>query len=131
LTGGAALLEWFNGRVPSFHDAEVLTLTLEREGEIGSLRIYTFEMTSETDANGYFVLRKHAVVSFQLAGITGLELTDFNHQNVIGGLSLSRTSTGGFRLELESCYGLFGVIEAQTVSIAVEPRTPPAASSSS
>ena len=81
-------------------------------------------MTSDVDAQGYFVLKKHVVVGFQLSGITGLELTDFNHQNVIYGLALTRTESGDFKLELEPCYGLFGFIEAQTVTIDIQPVVP-------
>lgn len=122
--GGADLLRWFEGRVPSFHDAEIISVTLDREGISGNIRIRTFEMTSDVDAQGYFVLKKHVVVGFQLSGITGLELTDFNHQNVIYGLALTRTESGDFKLELEPCYGLFGFIEAQTVTIDIQPVVP-------
>jgi hypothetical protein len=119
--GGPELLAWFGERVPSFHDAEVLTLALDREGPCCTIRIYTFEMTPEVDANGYFVLKKHVVVCFRLMGVGKLELYDSNHQNVIYGLSIIRTAQGGYRLELEPCYGLFGSIEAQSMTIALEP----------
>lgn len=122
--GGADLLRWFEGRVPSFHDAEILSVTLDRESASGEVRIRTWEMTPEVDAKGFFVLTKHVVVRFRASGISGLELTDFNHQNVIDGLILTRTESGSFRLELEPCYGLFGFIEAQTVTIEIQPVGP-------
>ncbi len=123
--GGSQLLQWFGGRVPSFHDAEVLALALDREKTCCSIRVHTFEMTPEVDAKGFFVLRNHVVVSFQLHGVVNLELNDFNEQNAIFGLSLSRTADRGYRLELEPCHGLFGFIEAQTLTIELEPGKPP------
>jgi hypothetical protein len=122
--GGADLLRWFDGRVPTFHDAEVLTLALDRKAETDNVSIYTFELTPDLDEKGFFVLTKHVAVCFQLSGITNLELTDFNHQNVIDGLLLSRTESGGFRLELKPCWGLSGFIEAQTVTIGIKPGKP-------
>jgi hypothetical protein len=122
--GGSELLDWFDGHVPSFHDAEVLTLALDRDASRCDMRIHAFEMTSEVDAEGYFVLGKHVIVSFRFEGVTNLELNDFNHQNVITELSLSRTAENDLRLELLQCYGLFGFIEARKVMIALEPGRP-------
>ena len=122
--GGPLLLQWFGGRVPSFHDAEVVTLTLDREGSGCSIRIHTFEMTPDIDAKGFFVLKNHLVVCFRLSEVVNLELGEFNHQNVIDGLSLSRTADRSFRLEMEPCYGLFGFVEARTMSIELEPGKP-------
>ncbi len=111
--GGQQLMEWFGGRVPSFHDAEVLELALDRDKARCNIKIHAFQMTSEVDAKGFFVLDRHVVVSFQLEGVANLELNDFNEQNAIYGLALSRTADQGFRLELDPCYGLFGFIEAR------------------
>lgn len=122
--GGQQLLEWFDGRVPSFHDAEVLELALNREEARCSVKIHAFRMTSDVDAKGFFVLDKHVVASFRLEGVANLELNDFNEQNAIYGLALSRTADQGFRLELDPCYGLFGFIEARALTIELEPGKP-------
>jgi len=124
VSGGDALLAWFEGRVPSFHDAEILSLSLDHEGASGDIRIRTFQLTPDVDAQGFFVLTKHVVVRFKLSGIASLELSEFNHQNVIDGLILSRTALGLFRLELEPCYGLSGFVEAKAVAIEISPITP-------
>ena len=123
IQGGAQLLQWF-GRVPSFHDAEVLTLALDREKTRCDVRIHTFEMTAEVDVKGFFVSRNHVVVSFRLEGVIHLELIDFNQQNVIYGLSLSCTANGDFRLEMEPCHGLSGFIEARSMTIELAPGKP-------
>ena len=117
-------MQWFGGRVPSFHDAEVVTLALDRERSGCGIRIYTFEMTPDVDTKGFFVLKNHLVVCFRLLEVVNLEVGEFNHQNVIAGLSLSRTTDRSFRLEMEPCYGLFGFVEARTMLIELEPGKP-------
>jgi hypothetical protein len=124
VAGGDDLLEWFEGRVPSFHDAEVLALHLDRDAATCRLKIHTFEMTAEVDGEGHSVTTKHVVVSFELKSVTALSLTDFNHQNVIYGLSITRDSGGEFHLNLEPCWGLSGDIKARSPRIALEPGVP-------
>lgn len=124
VSGGPELLAWFGGRVPSFHDAEVLTLALDRKGVRCHLRIHAFQMTNSVDDKGFFVTKDHVVVCFCFEGVLNLELRDFNQQNVIGGLSLSRTADHDLRLEFDPCHGLFGFIEARKLNIELEPGKP-------
>lgn len=116
--GGQELIQWF-GQVPSFHDAEVLDFHLKRSGS-SKLSIHTWNMTSEIE-NGYYRLEKHAVVTFRMDRIFELEIEGFNHQNVIGGLSLKRfrsgENTGAYELQIEPVFGLCGVIRAEAVSV--------------
>ena len=123
IPGGADLLAWFGGCLPSFHDAEVLGLELDREGATCRIRAHTWEMSQEVDEAGYFATCRHVVVSFELGGVTELSLEGFNHQNVIFGLFIER-SDDGFRIELEPCFGLSGAITAKTVRVALEPGVP-------
>jgi hypothetical protein len=123
IPGGSDLLTWFDGRLPSFHDAEILGLELDREGASCRMRIHTWEITRDLDEAGYYRLIKDVVVSFELAGVTQLHLEGFNHQNVVFGLYVER-SDDGFQIELEPCFGLSGTITAQTVRIALEPGVP-------
>ena len=76
--GADALIEWF-GRWPSFHDAEVLSINLNRSGP-SCVRIHTWEMTSEVDARGYYVHQKNVIVSFFLEGLKDIEQAGFSHQ---------------------------------------------------
>lgn len=114
LPGASELVTWF-GYFPSFHDAEVVSLHLNRTGE-SILRVHTWETTRELDEKGFFVQRRHVVVEFALENITALYLNDFSQQNVISGLTLNKTETG-FRLEFGPCYGLAGTIEAEKISL--------------
>ncbi len=139
VSGGPELLAWF-GYVPSFHDAEIIGLHLNRTGP-STLRIHTWDVTGKVDSKGFFVHEKDVVVTFTLEEIESLELEGFSHQNVIGGLELNRieaeTSKFGmqsirpprsqpdfYEIVLHPCYGLAGTIRARRVSLALAPGKP-------
>jgi hypothetical protein len=103
--GALALIDWF-GSWPSFHDAEILDLHLDRGGA-SRLRVHVWIMTNKTGADGHFINEKHCVVSFVFDEITDLDLGGFSPQNVINGLSLTAAAEG-FELVLQPCYGLSG-----------------------
>lgn len=121
IPGSADLIAWF-GFWPSFHDAEVLRIHLNRCGE-STVVIHTWQRTDEVDARGYFVLTKHVVVTFVLEAILKVELEDFNHQNVISGLSLEVIASG-YRLTLHPCFGAQGILEAKRVRITIQTGSP-------
>ena len=130
IPGGAELLAWF-GRVPTFHDAEIVNLNLFRRAP-STLSPHTWNMSQQVDARGYFVLEKHAVVTFAIEDIIDLQLDGFSHQNVIGGLKLRRTqldpqrrhlvygdafSSEDWEIEIEPCFGVNGRIRCHKISI--------------
>lgn len=122
--GAKSLYEWF-GYWPSFHDAEVISLHLNRRGS-SSLALHTWEMTKDVDDKGYYVLAKHVVVEFAMKDVVGLSLNGFSNQNVIFGLGIERTENG-YRLALDDCYGIAGDLEAKDISIRLIPGKPKAA----
>lgn len=124
IPGGPELLQWFAGRLPQFHDAEVLSLVLDRNGASAILKLHAFEMTSDLDARGYFIFTRHVVVGFKLSWIGSMELDGFNHQNVLDSLVISRIGDGEVRLDLEPIYGLGGFIQAREMEITMEPGIP-------
>ena len=119
--GAAELHDWF-GYWPNFHDAEIISLHLNRRGS-SSMRVHTWEMTKEIDQNGYYVLAKHLVVEFVFEKISGLDLNGFSHQNVVFGIDIEKTESG-FRLTLQGCYGMEGNIEAEKMSLRLAPGRP-------
>ena len=86
IEGAQQLHDWF-GYWPTFHDAEIISLHLNRKNP-SILKIHTWEMTSEVDEAGHYVMAKDVVVDFMI-DISGaddsLELYGFSHQNVIFG----------------------------------------------
>lgn len=125
--GGSDLIAWF-GYAPRFHDAEVLSLALDREGPTCTLRIHVFEMTSEVDERGYFVCAKDVVATFVVGGLSETTLTDFGHQNVLTELLISQDEVGAYRLTLDGSYGLSGVVVGTTLNVSLQPGLPPEAS---
>jgi hypothetical protein len=121
IEGAQQLQQWF-GYWPSFHDAEVLALHLNRSAP-STLAVHTWETTNQVDEKGYFVMERHVVVEFALKEVSELNVSGFNHQNVISSLTIDKLPEG-FRLTLIDCYGLAGTIEASELSIRLIPGKP-------
>jgi hypothetical protein len=127
------LLTAIFGRWPSFHDAEVLNIALDR-GERGAFdpsleaafRLY--EGTSGMDQEGRYVLKNHVVVRIKFSRIVNLTLADFNQQNALGSLVIEHLSdrerdTVKFRVVFESIFGVKAKFHCESVRIeSVEPE---------
>lgn len=120
--GADVIVNWF-GRWPSFHDAEIISLELNRLGR-SYLRVHAFQVTSDVDERHYYRTDKHAIVVFALEDISFLSLQDFSNQNVISGLSVGKVDDG-FSLQFYPCYGLSGEIRARTLSVDLSAGVPP------
>lgn len=137
--GGAELLAWF-GYVPIFHDAEIISLHLNRSG-ISTLKVHTWDWVQEGGTNTAPRSIKNVIVAFALEDIAALELRDFSIQNVISRLELRVISPNPpsfnmrwlhlpeppqdvFEIFLEDCFGLHGRIQARRVSINLTPGKP-------
>jgi len=126
--GAENVLAWF-GYWPTFHDAEVLSISLDRLSGCRA-SIHVFENTGKVDTSGYFVLAKHAVVTFYMEGFpvdesgnTNTRIDCFNHQNVLRGARINRRAEG-YELALSGCYGVDGSIVCERMSITLEPGIP-------
>ena len=118
LEGGPELCAWFEG-IPSFHDATLTELEL-RQGAPSRIVAHTFKMTSEIDADGFFVLTKHVVVTFAIFDLVSVELFDFMEAAIIAGLDIEKDSEG-VTLSFDACYGTNGRIKARRVILTFEP----------
>jgi hypothetical protein len=93
IVGADQLIAVF-GYWPSFHDAEVLWIRLERSthaenyGPTFEALVHAFEITSEIDPAGYFVLRHHTLVHLRFENVVNLLLEGFNDQNALMGLGI-------------------------------------------
>jgi Immunity protein 50 len=122
IAGSDALVQWF-GFWPGFHDAEVVSIELNRNGT-SCVRVWLWETTKEVDpVSGCFIQTKHVIVSFFLTGLKDIDLAGFSSQNVIFGLDISRTQEG-LQMLLEPCYGVTGTITAGAISIKIRPGKP-------
>ncbi len=101
------------GYFPSFHDAEIISICLEREGEGAPFleaKIHVFEMTDEVDAQGCYVLKNHTLVTFRFTEIVMGEIKWFNHQNVLALLDIvevepEKNEGCRFQVRFPSSYG--------------------------
>jgi hypothetical protein len=80
--------DWF-GRWPAFHDAEVLSMHLDRRSLAGgsrpslAVRLHAFEMTGDVDQRGHYRLVKDAIITLEFGGMEEVSLDGFNCQNVV------------------------------------------------
>ncbi|OCJ11766.1 hypothetical protein A6U86_01485 [Rhizobium sp. AC27/96] len=122
IPGGESLLKWF-GRIPRFHDAELLEISFPDKGA-GLLRIHAWNITDKVDAKGYFVLDKHAIVTLILEDVSNISCTDFAMVPcIIFDLEITRTEEH-FRIEWSASYGVAGFIIAKHAHINLKPGKP-------
>src|SRR5713101_7493668 len=126
IPGVAEVIAWF-GYWPTFHDAEVLSIALNRSG-VSQVAIHAWEITPEISASGHYILAKHAVVTFSLEGfpeneqgIVNTEVAHFNQQNVLSSARVNKRS-GGHESVLEGIYGVHGRIACERMAVKLEPR---------
>src|SRR5690349_5450454 len=106
IAGADDVVAWF-AEWPTFHDAEVMTLYIDRESKQLFMRIRVFTISDQTDRNGYYVRKRGALVRFEFSGISSMRLEGehADGQNVIFGLTIEQVNHG-YRLALEPCSGL-------------------------
>jgi hypothetical protein len=119
------------GMWPSFHDAEVLKLTIDRTqvaiskelSPVLDLHLRGWVMTSEVTEQGFYKLRGDAVFHFQFEGVTNLHVEGFNTQNVLSALNLEvvedphNEGRKVLRVELEHCYEFEASFTAQKARV--------------
>ena len=122
IPGIERVIDWF-GLWPTFHDSEILSLHLNRDGE-STLRLSTWRASNDVAADGRFARTHEAIVVFTFSDIRSVEINgeDVNRQNVISGLSLTERD-GVYHVDLGGSYGLAGQIVAGRVEVDLEAVT--------
>ena len=110
------------GRWTSFHDAQVSAYVAPtQESHSLAFTVHTWQMTNKVDAKGYFVLEKHALVSFRFDSIFDVEMTAFDADNILFGIEFAPSSDGSsFRVVLDSAMdksGSFSARSGEVVSV--------------
>jgi hypothetical protein len=124
---GAEQLVAVFGYWPSFHDAEVLWLQLDRrpfgDGQpTMETLIHAFEMTNEVGTDGCYVLRHHVLVQLRFHDVVELRLDGFNHQNAIMGLALEDLRDRQwehihFGVRFDSAFGVDASFQCHSVEV--------------
>ena len=88
---GSEKLTSIFGRWPSFHDAEIHDLHLQR-GYINLLtvRLHLWLMTRDIDQKGFYVSTKHTLTKMKFYDVDNFRMEGFNHQNAIFGLGIEQ-----------------------------------------
>jgi hypothetical protein len=115
------------GHWPSFHDAEVISITLGRAfpfisgSTLGRLKVVVreYEPAKVGTVDFHMAFKRGAVVDFIFEDVGDVLLEDFNHQNVVNSISVVPADITGKRLkvEIESIYGIGGHLYCNTVEI--------------
>lgn len=109
--------------MPRFHDAKLLEISFFGKAE-GLLRIHAWHLTDKMDAQGYFVLDKHAVVTIALEGVSAINCADFDIlPGIILDLEITRIDEH-FRVEWSASYGISGSVTTKQVRINLQPGKP-------
>ena len=121
------------GHWPSFHDAEVMSLRMDRgaagagpgSGPTFDVILHAFEMTDQVAPDGFLVLRNHVLVHLRFHGVVDSQLGGFNQQNSLFGLRLEDIRSHGLegiglQVDLDASNGLNASFEchhAEVVSV--------------
>jgi hypothetical protein len=94
------------GRWPSFHDAQVISIVLQRAPVSMELKVNVFAYGPPTpESRPYFERLHDSVLTMLLTDIEDLELEDWNHQNVLNSIQMELQ---GDRVRV-ALSGIFGV----------------------
>jgi hypothetical protein len=96
------------GRWPSFHDAEVTSIRLERgnppkEGAGAYVSVHLFEAYRE---GGTVKWRNHVIVTLRFADVADVSLGGFNHQNAIWDLTFECAEPKAYRVRFQPSFGV-------------------------
>jgi hypothetical protein len=115
IVNACPLTDFFNGAWPTFHDTEVLSILLDREG------VECPSLTSTLLLHiGPFDGRNNSVkATIRFGAVDFEELMDFNHQNALSGIDISVLNENPRRLRVEfvAAHGCSATFTAGRISI--------------
>ncbi|WHO38399.1 Imm50 family immunity protein [Sphingobium sp. AP49] len=117
IPGTEKIVEWF-GYMPNFHDSEVEEIILRRDPEASFFSLICWRSSVPISGSDVYNREKEVVVVFRIGGISQINLNDWNHQNVLSKVEISKTDDG-YRIDLLANFGLDGFIVADDVSVSL------------
>lgn len=113
---------------PTFHDAEVMAFSAERALPVKSgvtvarlsVHVRQYRTVGEGTAQYAQVLSKSILIRFLFIGACELELSGFNHQNVINSILVTPIETNepaNLLVDIESIWGFGGTIHCSSIEI--------------
>lgn len=116
------------GRWPSFHDAEIVSARFERSGPDAPFLecdIHVFEMTTEIDEAGFYILKHHTLVTLRFCDIALERFAGWNEQNALWSLDIqpavsadqSAQDSYSIEVDMPSSYGCEAKLWCRAVKI--------------
>ena len=129
LIAGSAKLTAIFGGWPSFHDAEITEIHLER-GEINqeknmfeepvlTIKLVLWNLTSRVKETGHFDT-EHTLAILQFSDVENLTLSGFNYQNAILGLEIAHQLINGrplFHVSFDPAFGMGCEFDCTTIAV--------------
>ncbi len=125
ITGSSEVVEKF-GRWPSFHDAEIQTISIHRSEPVVkdsvwlkiSLSFREYEPAGVGTAQYHQELTKACTLTLAFRNAKEIELEEFNHQNVIDDIDISQDqSWNRLNVLIQSIFGVGGSFSCSEVLI--------------
>jgi hypothetical protein len=127
ITGAERLIAALGGW-PTFHDAEVISfsaqraLPLEPGYSLAQLSVHVRRYASQGEGTAQYqlVLTKSVLVRFAFTGACALELSGFNHQNVIDAITVARLPVeepANLLVTIDSIWGFGGSLRCSGVEV--------------
>ena len=114
------------GKWPSFHDAEVLSLVLDRTGPILVMRIALHEKhRNMVDERGSYLTVGRCIATLRFEGVDQLAIEEFNHQNVLSGMVFEMDGTLHVHVTLAGIFGISARFQCLKVAVEDVLRTHP------
>ena len=119
IPGAHQLKEWIR-HWPNFHDAEVISFSLNA-GASSFMRVKTWDTSSELDEQGYFRRSKFVTVEFVMESLVSCTLAEIHlAPAIIFGLEITH-SEDMFSINLDPCYEMYGNLMCRTVRVSLVP----------
>jgi hypothetical protein len=103
------------GHWPTFHDAEILDAHLTRDrGSPKSPRLELVLRWKLPPSTGH---ASDSQITLLFNDVEEVELSEFNHQNVVNSLTVSALDHDWLAVDLNSSFGLFGSFRCRAVEV--------------
>lgn len=113
---------------PSFHDAEVISFSVSRALPLDTkicfaklaVHVRQYAEVGVGTAEYALAIVKSILVNFIFSGVSGLSVSEFNHQNVINSIEFRSAESLGapsISVDIESIWGLGGSLQCNSVVV--------------
>ena len=119
----ANIIVGYFGYWPSFHDAEVISIKLDRHQVMLEAVLHVIALSNEVTESGHLKAAKSCIVTMRFYSIRDMILQGFNSQNALLRINFDLVHTGEIRVDLVPAYGLDGKFICRNAEVVSLDRT--------